>query len=446
MLRPFLAVVLAVACLAQAQAAAPAAKPHIVVFLVDDMGYADAGFMGSREIQTPNLDRLAAAGSVLKSFYVQPVCSPTRSCLMTGRYVAHTGVYTVVRPNAKWGLPVEERTLAQALRDSGYATAIVGKWHLGEFEAPFRPMKRGFDQQYGLWFGMVDHFTHRRGKQLDWHRNDEPSQDEGYSTHLLSEEACRVVREHREKPLFLYVPFNAVHAPYQVPEKYRAPYGSLSGNRRTYAGMISAVDEAVGKIVAALKEKGMLENTLILFSSDNGGPAPGRVTSNGPLRAGKGTIYEGGIRACAFASWPGKIPAGSIDEPLHIVDWYPTLLRLAGASTEQKRPIDGKDIWPVLAEKAKSPHDSILLCGTSPERVAIRSGHWKLLLNASERDAEDAGPEKGEQRTASNIELYDLSQDIGEKNNLAPSQGAKVKELREKLEAWRKGFVRPGGE
>lgn len=285
-------------------------KPNIVYIMADDMGYADAGFMGGKEIQTPHLDRLAKSGAVLESLYVQPVCSPTRSSLMTGRYVAHTGMYTIVRPHAKWGLPLEERTLAVALREAGYTTAVVGKWHLGEFEKAYQPLGRGFDHQYGNWFGAIDYFTHKRDGVLDWHRDDEPSQDEGYSTHLVAKEAVRLIKEQpADKPLFLYVPFNAVHAPLQVPEQYLKSYDKLTGQRRTYAGMLSAMDEAVGQIVAALEEKRLLENTLIAFSSDNGGPGPGRVTDNGPLRAGKGTIYEGGIRACAFATWPGKIPA-----------------------------------------------------------------------------------------------------------------------------------------
>ena len=163
---------------APAVAATPA-KPNILFIVADDMGYADAGFLGGKEIQTPHLDKLANAGAVLESFYVQPVCSPTRSCLMTGRYVAHTGVYSIVTPQAKWGLPLDERTLATALRDAGYETAIVGKWHLGEFEEAYRPTRRGFDHQYGNWFGAIDYFTHKRNNILDWHRDDQPCHEIG---------------------------------------------------------------------------------------------------------------------------------------------------------------------------------------------------------------------------------------------------------------------------
>ena len=329
---------------------------------------------------------------LLDSFYVQPVCSPTRAALLTGRYATHTGVYTIVRPGAPWGLPLAERLLPQALREAGYTTAICGKWHLGEFKPEYMPTRRGFEHHYGHMFGALDYFTHIRDGKPDWYRDDQPLKEEGYSTHLVAKEACRLIRaQPADKPLFLYVPFNGVHAPHQVPPRYKQAYPNLTGVRQTYAGMLSAVDEAIGQITAALDEKGLRKNTLIIFSSDNGGPAPGRVTSNVPLRAGKGTIYEGGMRVCAFATWPGHIPAGTTNkEPMHAVDWYPTLLKLAGASTQQKLAPDGLDYWPTLTQGAKSPHDAILLMGTIPGRAAVRMGDWKLLVNASEVDAEEA--------------------------------------------------------
>jgi arylsulfatase A-like enzyme len=423
-----LAALLAVARMAPGDADVPPGKPHILFVLADDMGYADAGFMGSRDMLTPELDRLARSGTILSSFYVQPLCSPTRSTLMTGRYPTRTGVYTVVRPNAPWGLKLEERTLAQALREAGYETSIVGKWHLGEFQPEYRPTRRGFDHQYGLWFGMIDYFTHRRDGTLDWHRDDQPCDDEGYSTHLIAREACRLIRERQtDKPLFLYLPFNAVHGPHQVPDGYLKPFDTLKGQRRIYAGMLAAMDEAVGQVIATLKEKGMLDNTLVVFSSDNGGPSPGVVTSNGPLRDGKGSIYEGGVRACAFACWPGRIPSGkTLGEPLHLVDWYPTLVKRAGGTLGQKLPLDGRDIWPVLTENARSPHDAILLHATKPGSAAMRAGDWKLV----HRPKSD--------------ELYNLSDDIGETKDLAAAHPDKLKELRERLDALMKDAVPDG--
>lgn len=426
---------------ARAEPESKPAKPNIVYFLVDDLGHTDVGFTGSKEIRTPNIDKLAKGGAILDSFYVQPVCSPTRSCLMTGRYVTRTGVYSIVSPGASWGLPLEERTLPQALREAGYTTAITGKWHLGEFKPEYQPTQRGFDHQYGHFFGAIDYFKHTRGAKTDWYRDDKPLAEEGYSTELVAKEACRLIREKpADKPLFLYVPFNGVHGPHQVPESYPAAYPDLTGVRKTMAGMVSSVDAAIGQIVAALEEKGLRDNTIILFSSDNGGPSPGKVTMNTPLRAGKGTTYEGGIRVCAFANWPGRIPVSTIKEPIHAIDWYATLLKLAGASPEQKLKPDGLDIWPVLTSGAKSPHDAILLMGTKPGRAAIRMGDWKLLRNPSEVDAEES-----EDAGKSGLELYNLAEDIGETKNLAASNPEKLKELNTRLDALLKDAVPPGG-
>ncbi len=419
-------------------------KPNIVYFLIDDLGYADCGFNGGQDIRTPNIDQLAKEGAILKSYYVQPVCSPTRSALMTGRYATHTGVYNVVRPGAPWGLPLNERLLPQALKEVGYTTAITGKWHLGEFQADYTPTRRGFDHQYGHYFGALDYYTHDRDGKTDWYRNDKPLVEEGYTTHLVAKEATRLIREQpADKPLFLYVPFNGIHSPHQVPDSYTEPYKHLPKLRQSIAGMLSAVDEAIGQVTAALAEKGLRENTLIIFSSDNGGPGPGSATMNTPLRAGKGTLYEGGIRVCSFATWPGKIPAGiTIDEPMHAVDWYPTLVKLTGAPATQALTPDGLDIWPVLTQGAKSPHAALLLPGMAPDKMALRMGNWKLLLNASDKDAEES---KGKEATSGKMELYNLADDIGEKQNLATSKPEKLAEMRARLDALLSDAVPPGG-
>jgi arylsulfatase A-like enzyme len=433
-------------------------KPNIVYILADDLGYADVGFMGSKEIRTPALDKLAAGGAILESYYVQPVCSPTRSTLLTGRYPTRTGVYNVVRPHAKWGLPLEERTLPVALREAGYHTAICGKWHLGEFEAAYQPTRRGFDEQYGHFFGALDYFTKLRDGERDWYRNDQPSADEGYSTHLLGQEACRVIRERpKDKPLFLYVPLNAVHGPYQVPDSYLEPYPQFTGTRQKYAGMIAAMDEAIGQIVAALEETGIRQNTLILFSSDNGGPGPGTITDNGPLRAGKGTIYEGGVRVCALANWPQEIKAGTrVSESIHAVDCFPTLVKLAGGSLEQKLTLDGADAWGTIARGEKSPHDTILLCA-SPTKAAVRSGDWKLILNPEAADGappakagkKASGKKKEAKKAAAEsqpLELYNLADDPGEKHNLAAEQPERVAQMRVALDRFLKDAVKPGSQ
>lgn len=421
-------------------AAGAAEKPNILFILADDLGYADTGFSGGKDIRTPALDKLAREGAVLEALYAQPVCSPTRAALMTGRYAVHTGVYTIVRPGAAWGLPLSERTLANALRDAGYETSLCGKWHLGEFQTAYQPMKRGFDHQYGPWFGAIDYFTHKRGNIVDWHRDDQPLAEDGYTTHLLTKEACRLMRAKQPgKPIFLYLSFNAVHAPHEVPASYTASYDNLTGVRRTYAGMLAAMDEAIGKVVAELEATGLRKSTLVIFSSDNGGPRPGAVTDNGAFRAGKGTLYEGGVRVCGFANWPGHIEPGQrIPEPIHMVDWYPTLVKLAGGSTDQKLPLDGRDIWPVLTAKAKSPHEAILLCSTAgPQPVALRAGDWKLLVGGVDDDG-------GKRSAGDQIELYNLAADPGEKKDLAAARPDKVKELHAQLAAMMQSVVPPG--
>ena len=419
------------------------AKPNIVYLLVDDLGYADCGFNGGKDIQTPNIDRLAKEGAILKSFYVQPVCSPTRSALMTGRYATQTGVYNVVRPGAPWGLPLSERILPQTLKECGYTTAICGKWHLGEFEPSYQPTRRGFDSQYGHMFGAIDYFTHLRDGKPDWYRNDVPLEETGYSTHLIAKEACRIIQKKPiDKPLFLYVPFNGIHGPHQVPESYKEPYKGFPNLRQTIAGMLAAVDESVGQITTALTDAGLRDNTLIIFSSDNGGPSPGKATMNTPLRAGKGTIYEGGVRVSAFVNWPGKIKSGiTIDEPIHAVDWYPTLSKLAGSRVEPTNPLNGLDIWPVLTQSAKSLHDAILLVGNQPGVSAIRMGDWKLLVGPSDKDVEE--PSIGEKKSGK-LELYNLAEDVAESKNLADAQPERVKAMRTRLDSFLKNAVAPG--
>jgi arylsulfatase A-like enzyme len=296
---------------------------------------------------------------------------------------------------------------------------------------------------------MIDYFTHMRGKWHDWYRDGQELKEEGYSTQLIAREACRLIEgRDKTKPLFLYVPFNAVHAPLQAPDDYLKSYPALNGPRRKLAGMLSALDDAIRQIVASLGKAGVRDQTLIIFSADNGGQRPG---DNTPLRATKGTIYEGGVRGCGFVNWPGRVPADARVKPaMHTVDWYPTLVKLAGGSLEQKLPLDGRDVWPMLTQGAPSPHDAILLAG-SPERAALRMGDWKLLMNASEVDSEEATepavkPEDQGKRTAKadGIELYHLTSDIGEKTNLADKEPERVALMREKLREMLKDAVPPG--
>jgi arylsulfatase A-like enzyme len=299
---------------------------------------------------------------------------------------------------------------------------------------------------------MLDYYSHDRLNKLDWFRNGEPLKEAGYTTHLIAAEACKVIETgDRAKPLFLYVPFNGVHSPFQAPDEYLKPYGALKGNRQKLAGMLAAVDEAIGRIEESLKKAGMLENTLIVFSSDNGGPPPG---DNTPLRDFKGTIYEGGTRAAAFATWPGRIPAEQrLRQPMHMVDWYPTLIKLAGGSLEQKLPVDGLDVWPMLTKGAPSPHDAILSVSTQgPTRAAVRMGDWKLIVSG------DADADSGEDESATKakkkgkniagkyepVALYDLIADPSESKNLAAAHPDRVKAMRARLAELLKDAVPSG--
>ena len=418
-------------------------RPNVVFILADDLGREDCGFMGGKEIQTPHIDKLARAGAILDAFYVQPVCSPTRAAFLTGRYPMRHGLQVgVVRPWAEYGLPLEERMLPEALQEAGYATAIVGKWHLGHVRPEYLPTKRGFDHQYGHYNGALDYFTHIRDGGFDWHQDDQVCRDEGYSTHLLAKAAVKFVAAAAgKKPFFLYVPFNAVHTPLQVPAEYLQASPNLKGERRKYAGMLAAMDEAVGQIVEAVERAGVRSNTLFVFSSDNGGFKPGTVTDNGKYRAGKGTLYEGGVRVAAFATFDGRISAGgTVTEPLHIVDWYPTLLKLCGAKTAQELPVDGRDFWPVLTQGRPSPHKAILI-NTAPNAGAVRAGDWKLVMKTGADDPD--GRESSRKDGPESIELFNLKDDPYEKRNLADQNGDKVRELKAALADFAKQAVAP---
>jgi arylsulfatase A-like enzyme len=362
---------------------------------------------------------------------------------MTGRYPFRYGFQVgVVRPWAQYGLPLEERMLPQVLREAGYETAIAGKWHLGHFERAYLPTRRGFDHQYGHYNGALDYFTHIRDDGFDWHRDDQACQDQGYSTELIGREAVRVIdKRNRDKPLFLYVPFNAVHAPLQVPERFSAQYPQFKGDRRTYAGMVTAMDEAVGLIVAALERQKMLDSTLIVFSSDNGGPHPGEVTSNGPLRGGNGKVYEGGVRVCALAAWKGHIPAGSkVEKPLHMVAWYPTLIDLAGAPLAQKLPLDGHDCWQTITSGTVAP-DTEIAISVTPQHGALRRGDWKLVVNGAVGVGEDDVAES--KAAARQVELFNLANDLGETKNVAAEHPEIVTQLMARYQELAKAAVPP---
>jgi arylsulfatase A-like enzyme len=421
-----------------AQAAEPP-RPNIVLILADDLGWKDVGFHGS-EIRTPNIDAIARSGATLDQFYVNPLCSPTRASLLTGRHPMRQGLQVgVVRPWADYGLPLDERTLPQALKQAGYATWIVGKWHLGRGDAALLPMARGFDHQYGCYNGAIDYFSHDRSGGLDWHRDQQPVREAGYSTDLIGAEAVRAIdTRDRAKPLFLYVPFNAPHAPLQSPDDLVAAYAAIPNKkRRTYAAMVTALDTQVGRIREAITRNRIERDTVVMFFSDNGGPM-GPGADNGALHGGKGSLYDGGSRVPCCLSWPGRIPAGATVSALITVrDWYPTLLRLAGGSLAQPLPIDGADVWPCLVDNAASPNQ-VHLYNTSPQGGAVRTADWKLIRRtagaAPASDAADEDSDSGSDPGPA-LELFHLRTDPNEARNVADSHPDIVADLTAKLQA-----------
>jgi len=423
-------------------------QPNIIFIMADDLGNADLGYRGS-DIKTPNIDKLAEGGVRLESFYGEPVCTPSRAALMTGRYPMRYGLQTlVIFPSHTYGLPTDERTLPQALKESGYFTAMVGKWHLGHADKKYWPQNRGFDYFYGNVMGEVNYFTRERGGVIDWQRNGKFLKEEGYYTTLIGNEAVKLIEEQDgKKPFFLYFASLAPHAPYQAPQEYLDRFKSIDDKqRRAYAAMITCLDDQVGRIVAALEKKHLRENTIIIFASDNGGATSGMFASgskskeeresevggieqgakapasNGALRGGKGGLHEGGVRVPAFVNWPAKLQPRIVNEPLHMVDIMPTLLALAGGKGSPDHPFDGKDAWPTLAEGKPSPNEDILI-NVEAFRGAIRLGNWKLVKVAL---------------LPGKTELFDLSADPGEKNNVAEQHPDIVRDLESRLLAYAK--------
>ncbi len=406
--------------------AAPGApRPNIVVFLSDDMGWDQVGFTGGKEVPTPNIDAIAREGVRMTQFYVQPVCTPSRSCIMTGRYAWKNGMERRPSTLSAQGMLLDERTIAEALRKAGYATWMVGKWHLGEWQTAHLPRSRGFEHHYGFYGALIDSYTHTREGILDWHRNGRPIVEEGYSTFLLAGEASRLIARHdRKRPFFLYLPFNAVHGPNQAPPEYLKKYEHL-GRVGPQRAQLECMDVAIGRVMKTLRESGLDRDTLVIFTNDNGGPE--RITTNGPYRGFKSWYHEGGIRVPAAARWPGRIPAGSVtDEMLHAVDLFPTFCKLAGAVPEKKLPLDGKDAWATLASGAPSPRSEIV-----HSLQVIRSGDWKLIEKGATYYNWPEQP----------LQLYNIRHDPGEENNLAEKHPEIVRKLRERL-AYHKQFAR----
>eukprot|EP00062_Callorhinchus_milii_P021951 gi/632979209/ref/XP_007906344.1/ PREDICTED: arylsulfatase I isoform X2 [Callorhinchus milii] len=382
-------------------------KPHLIFILADDQGYHDVGYHGS-EIHTPTLDRLAAEGVKLENYYIQPICTPSRSQLITGRYQIHTGLqHSIIRPRQPNCLPLDQVTLPQKLQEAGYSTHMVGKWHLGFYKKDCLPTRRGFDTFFGTLTGSTDYYTYDNcdgpgvcgfdlhdGENVAWEHSGK------YSTSLYAQRVSKLLASHNPRdPLFIYLAFQAVHTPLQSPKEYIYQYRSL-GNvaRRKYAAMVTCMDEAIKNITLALKKYGYYKNSIIIFSTDNGGQ-PFSGGSNWPLRGRKGTYWEGGIRGIGFVHSPLIKKKRRVSKSLiHITDWYPTLVSLAQGNLTVSPPLDGYDLWSTISEGKRSPRTEILhnidplysqaKYGSWEEgfdiwntavQASIRVGDWKLM-------------------------------------------------------------------
>lgn len=466
-------------------------KPNVIVILADDLGYGDLSCYGADDIATPNIDRMATEGAKFSSFYVSPVCSPTRAALMTGSHSTRVGIGGVMFPRNHHGLNPDEITLPELLKDQGYATAIIGKWHLGN-EDMFQPLNHGFDYWYGtpssnsqFYYPTIkkyaadcvfresytrDGILKRETAACPLIRDNvviEVPADQTQLTQRYTRETIRFVTENKGKPFFVYLAHNMPHIPLHASEKFVG-----SSKRGIYGDTIQELDWSTGEILRSLKELGIDKNTLVIFTSDNG-PNTGKGGSAGPLNGGKGSTLEGGVRVPFVARWPGTIPGrNESDEAITGMDLLPTLTKLAGGDVPDDRVIDGKDIWPLLAGKpnAKSPHEAIYyLRGRNVS--GIRVGDWKYLVNdSSEKDdpkveieltAEERKLPRKERKalikkrskaTSRKREpaeaLYNLREDIGEQDNLFVEHPDITKRLKRRLATFETDLrknLRPAG-
>jgi arylsulfatase A-like enzyme len=410
-------------------------KPNVIVFLSDDVGYAEYGFQGAKDIPTPHIDSIAKNGVRFTSGYVSgPYCSPTRAGLLTGRYQTRFGhEFNEGGPtgtNKGFGLPVEEKTMADRLRALGYATACVGKWHLGG-GPNFIATARGFDEFYGTvantpFFNPPNFIDTRVSPKVT------PVKDENfYTTDAYAARAVDWIGKQADKPFFLYLPFNAQHAPLQATKKYLDRFPNIADEKRkTFAAMMSAMDDAVGAVLAKVREMKQEENTLVFFLSDNGGPTQQTTSKNDPLRGRKATTLEGGVRVPFCVQWKGKIPAGKVyDNPIIQLDILPTAVAAAGGKVEPDWKLDGVDLLPYLTgTNAGKPHET-LYWRFGPQ-WAIRKGDFKLVVN----NVDGVGKPPA---------LYNLAEDIGESKDLATANPEKAKELHDAWKAWNAEQMEP---
>ncbi len=415
-----------------------AAKPNIIVFLTDDEGYGELGCQGNNEIPTPHIDSIAKNGIRFTHGYVSaPMCSPSRAGLLTGRYQTRFGhefnedrggrPFNPRLAGGKFGLPLTEKTFADRMKALGYATCAIGKWHLG-FDPEFHPTKRGFDEFYGTlanspFFHPKDFVDSRISSEVL--KIDDPTL---YTTLAYAARAVDWIEQHKERPFFLYLPFNAQHDPLEAPQIYLDRFPTITDvKRKLFAAMMAAKDDAVGQVLDKLREIGQLENTLIFYLSDNGGPTPLTTSKNGPLRGYKRHLLEGGIRVPFLVQWKGKLPAGkTYVHPIIHLDLLPTAVAAAGGEIDPAWKLDGVNLLPYLTgENSSQPHET--LYWRYGDQWAIRHGDWKLVTPSLRPDTR----------------LYNLAQDIGETNDFTAKEPERAKDLRALWEKWNSGQDEP---
>ena len=429
---------IAAICLLHTGICLAAEKPNVVFILIDDLGWADVSLHGGA-VPTPVIDSLATDGVHLKAHYVAPVCSPTRTGLLTGRYWSRFGVTT---PQNDQALPFSTVTLPKLLKGAGYDTALCGKWHLGSLPGQ-GPNHFGFDHSYGSMAGGVGPYDHQYKKgpfQKTWHRNEVLLDEKGHVTDLITQEAIGWLQKRADKPFFLYLPYTAVHLPVKEDREWlnNVP-GSVTGDvARHYAACLMHLDASIGRIVAALDAKGVRENTLIVFSSDNGGstaenngqaypadeyPSGKLPGSNTPWRDEKGSVYDGGTKVTAFAHWKGKLKPRTVETPLSITDWTPTIAALAGAQVGNDLKLDGINIWSALADGDDLEERPLYNVAPGFRSRALRLGDWKLVEHRKDK------------KQPPRLELYNLKSDPGEKRDVSKTQPELLLKLQRAMDA-----------
>lgn len=436
-----LRLMLAAALMMVASHCMAADKPNIILLFADDAGYGDFGFHGSRHFQTPNLDRLAKSGVRFSQFYVTgETCGPSRAGLLSGQYQQRFGyeeinVPGIMSPNSsllgdEMGLPTDLKTMGDYMQGLGYHTGVFGKWHMGVADR-YHPLKRGFNEFYGFRGGARSFFAYQDPKSIpheNWMERDFENyqEPEGYVTNVLADETCSFIDRNKDKPFFAYVSFTAVHTPMQADPDDREMFPELEGDRRTAAQMTFAMDRACGQIMEKLEAEGLAENTIVVFSNDNGGPMDKNGSSNFPLSGVKGTQLEGGIRVPGVISWPAKLKADGVYEmPASTLDLIPTFIAAGGGDPTAMEGLDGVNLLPHLAGESETrPHQT--MHWKMETRAAIRDGDWKLM-RFPDRPAE----------------LFNLVEDPAEQNDLASEKPDLVRELFKKQFAWELELDRP---